>query len=120
MSVVGSYVYRKPGTLDTWEQKLTVNADGTGTYWEKIDTKTDTVTREGAGSWSVDPKDGEFMLQCKTLKKVTKPKGMVLIPSMAKETVKMDDNVIVGIKSADLINAPAEAEKKLTNKWLRV
>jgi hypothetical protein len=119
MSVVGSYFYKKPGSLDTWEQKLTVRADGSGDYWEKIETKTETVTREGSGTWEIDAKDGEFMLTCKVLKKVTKPKGLVMIPSMAKETVKEDPNVIVGIASKSLTDAPAK-DTNLTNKWLRV
>jgi hypothetical protein len=118
MSVAGSYIYKKPGNLDTWEQKLTVRSDGTGDYWECIDTKTETVTRSGSGTWSVDKSDGEFMLQCKMLKKVTKAKGMVMIPSLA-NSVKEDPNVVVGIKSKDLIDAP-DVSTDLKNKWLRV
>merc|ERR1711907_797134 len=116
-SVVGKYDYFQPGSLNQWTQTLTLNADGTGSYWEKIETKQDTVTREGAGSWRIEEseKGPEMYLEMKTLKKVTKSKMMQLVPGLG-DSVKEDNNVIIGVLVDKLPNAPPAASKQ-TNKW---
>eukprot|EP00019_Armaparvus_languidus_P001898 CAMPEP_0168592582 /NCGR_PEP_ID=MMETSP0420-20121227/7817_1 /TAXON_ID=498008 /ORGANISM="Pessonella sp." /LENGTH=108 /DNA_ID=CAMNT_0008628595 /DNA_START=47 /DNA_END=370 /DNA_ORIENTATION=+ len=102
--LIGKFDYVKPGSLEQYTQEIDIRADGTASYFEKIETKTDTVTRTGDGTWTYSPQenDNEVLIRLKQLKKVTKMKQKSIIPGYG-DSEKIDPDVIIDIKPKQLI-----------------
>lgn len=113
---IGEYTYIKGGSSEKYSQDVSLRADGTASYREYSETRTESFTRSGEGTWKVD--DEYVWVTVNELKKDTKAKAKVPIPGFGDE-VKVDYNVAIEIKVNQIKTAPAAGPNAPKNRWLR-
>ena len=113
---IGDYTYVKGGSSEKYTQDVSLRANGTASYHEYSETRTESFTRSGEGTWKVD--DEYVWVTVNELKKDTKAKSKVPIPGFGDE-VKVDYNVAIEIKVNQLRTAPPAGPNAPKNRWLR-
>ncbi|PRP88646.1 hypothetical protein PROFUN_02742 [Planoprotostelium fungivorum] len=117
VDLVGDYHYAKGSSgIEKYTQDVSLRADGTASYSEYNETRTESFTRSGDGSWKVE--EDLIWVYCRELKKVTKAKKTVPIPGFGDET-KVDLNVAVEMKLQQVRTAPPAGPTAPKNRWTK-
>ncbi|PRP82414.1 hypothetical protein PROFUN_10114 [Planoprotostelium fungivorum] len=116
IALVGKYTYVKGGS-EKYTQECSLNADGTATFKEGGDTRTETWERSGSGCWKVE--EDYVRIYC-DLKKVSKSKGNVPIPGFDKNEEKLDANCAVELKLKEFQTAPPAGPTAPKNRWTKL
>jgi len=112
--LVGEYDWEKGGS-EKYTQELSLKEDGTAFYKESGESRTDSWTRSGAGTWRIE--DDIVWVLCAQLTKEVKMKSNVPIPGFKDET-KVDYNIGVDVKIDQLKKAPVPPAAP-KNRWRR-
>ena len=117
--LVGSYDWVKGGSMEKYTQDLTLNANGTASYKEFNETRSERWERTGHGKWKVENDVVWVILdELKKETKALKPQ-IPAIPGFH-EDVKIDKNIAIDIPVDKLKSAPASGPSAPKNRWRRV
>lgn len=103
--VVGTFDYAKGGSQEKYTQELTLRKDGTATYSEFSETKYQTFTRNGSGTWKIGEDDIVWIIIASLTTDTKVKKQPIPIPGI-KDEVKVDQNVAIDIPAQKLRTAP--------------
>eukprot|EP01117_Protostelium_nocturnum_P001023 TRINITY_DN1134_c0_g1_i1.p1 TRINITY_DN1134_c0_g1~~TRINITY_DN1134_c0_g1_i1.p1 ORF type:complete len:122 (+),score=48.41 TRINITY_DN1134_c0_g1_i1:153-518(+) len=114
--LVGDYTYIKGGS-EKYQQDVSLKSDGSATYREYQQGKSEDWERVGSGTWKVD--EEIVWVHCRELKKTTKGKSVMKLPGFGNEE-KVDFNVAVELKVKQLQTAPPAGPDAPKSRWTRV